>query len=295
MGGIKPWIQAARLRTLPLAVSGIIAGSFLAYPEFNLGLFLSMFITAGLLQILSNFANDLGDYYKGADENRTGEKRLVSSGEISSQAMKRVVILFSGLSILSAFWVIYLANLTSADLYFFVGLAVACVLAAITYTVGKKAYGYSGLGDVFVFLFFGWVSAGGSYFMMTKNYDWLILLPASAIGLFSAAVLNLNNLRDHITDKAVGKHTLVVKLGFNSAKTYHTLLLVAGNITLVVFALLKSYWFLLGLIPLPLSLKLLSTVRKCDVPAELDGELKKQALSTLLLAVFISIAAFLAG
>lgn len=290
---ISSWVKAARLRTLPLAISGIITGSFLAGDKFQYTLFVCMLLTAAFLQILSNFANDLGDYQKGADHNRKGEARMVTSGAISPLAMQIAVGLLSLISAISAFLVIHFAQLQSADYFFFIGLAVLAILAAITYTVGKKAYGYSGFGDVFVLLFFGFVSVMGSHFIMTKTFDWHLIFPALGIGCFSTAVLNLNNLRDFHTDKEVGKRTLVVKLGFEKAKNYHALLLWIAYFSIVDYAYLTSFWFLLPLATLPLGLKLLRTVKQCQEPAQLDGELKKQALLTLITALLIATSSFI--
>ena len=291
--GTKAWIKAARLRTLPLAISGIIAGSLLAGNSFQPLLFGLMLFTAALLQILSNYANDLGDFQKGADDNRKGEARMVTSGAITPQAMKLAVVILALFTGVAAYLVIHFAQLQNTDYYFFIGLGGLAILAAITYTVGKKAYGYSGFGDLFVFVFFGLVSVAGSNFIMTKQFDWHIFFPAIAIGCFSAAVLNLNNLRDHNSDKAVGKNTLVVKLGFEKAKNYHAILLWIAYFSIIDYAYLQSYWLLLPVLTLPIALKLLRTVKQCTVPEKLDSELKKQALLTLAAALLFGVAALL--
>ena len=228
---IKPWLKAFRLRTLPLSISGILAGSFCALqngfwsgPIFTLAL-----VTTVLFQIISNLANDLGDTLKGADnEHRVGPERSVQSGAITKTAMRNAIILFSVLSLISSGLLIYFGTQTlSAEIiYIYIGLAFACVAAAILYTMGKHAYGYLGLGDVFVFFFFGLVSVAGVYPLFANDLWIWIFLPAVTIGALSTMVLNLNNMRDHKNDETVGKRTLVVKIGDRSAKIYHLSLLI---------------------------------------------------------------------
>lgn len=291
----KAWISAFRLRTLPLSLSGILFGSFYAYylQKFDGLLFALAIATTLFLQILSNLANDLGDSQKGADnENRVGPTRAVQSGEISMKAMRNAVIIFSILSFLTAIPLIVLGttSLPSQILYVYIGLAITCVGAAIMYTVGKKAYGYNGMGDVFVFTFFGLVSTLGVFTLLAHTFNKELILPAFAIGLLSTAVLNLNNLRDHINDKVVGKNTLVVKMGFNKAKVYHTVLIGMSFIGFLSFSLIvKEHWLLINLIPFILLAKHLIKVHKTTNPKDLDPELKKVALSTFLICVISSI------
>ena len=223
---IKAWISAFRLRTLPLSLSGIILGSFIAFKigEWNSLIFIFSVLTTVLFQIVSNLANDLGDTLKGADnEGRVGPVRSVQSGEIKVGEMKIAVAIFSLLSLISAGILIYLASisLTFNLIMTYLILAVLCVVAALMYTIGKKAYGYNGLGDLFVFVFFGLVSVLGVYTLYTNDFDVLNFLPAIAIGFLSTAVLNLNNMRDQVNDKQVSKNTLVVKIGSEKAVKYH--------------------------------------------------------------------------
>jgi 1,4-dihydroxy-2-naphthoate polyprenyltransferase len=214
---MKHWIQAARLRTLPLSVSGIIVGSAYAYhqgfSDWRI-LVLALATTLGL-QILSNFANDYGDGVKGTDANRIGEKRMVAAGIITSAQMKKAVLITAAITFVLALLLIYIAfgKENFGLSLIFILLGIGSIGAAIKYTVGKNAYGYSGFGDLFVFLFFGWVSVIGSNFLFTHFIDWKLFLPATAIGMLSVAVLNLNNMRDIENDKMAGKNTLVVKMG----------------------------------------------------------------------------------
>jgi 1,4-dihydroxy-2-naphthoate octaprenyltransferase len=291
----QAWLKALRLRTLPLSLSGIVLGSFIAYKNgyWNGLIFILAILTTVLFQIVSNLANDLGDSQKGADNpDRIGPMRAVQSGVISQSEMKRAVILTSFLSICSALPLIYIGtqNMSTNILWFYVILTGLCILAAITYTIGKKAYGYNGFGDVFVFIFFGLVSVLGVYTLFSKSFDWINILPAITIGLLSTAVLNLNNMRDRINDEKVGKRTLVVQIGGNKAKFYHTFLIIGGIISLAIFlSKQNSILAYIGLLPCIVLFLHLNKVMKTKNPADFDPELKKVALSTFALAVFVSI------
>ncbi len=240
---MNPWIQAARLRTLPLSISGIIMGSGLAFSKsfFDLSLFLGAILTTILFQVVSNFANDLGDAQKGTDAERQGEARMVESGKISKRAMQLGIIIMSLLSFLSAIGLLVLAFLPDYPQYFwlFIALAILSILAALLYTLGKKPYGYYALGDLFVFLFFGLLAVLGTEFLFTKNFDVWSLLPASAMGCFSVAVLNLNNMRDRENDKKNGKRTLAVILGRKKAKIYELVLLNLPFLLCLIYVLKK--------------------------------------------------------
>jgi 1,4-dihydroxy-2-naphthoate octaprenyltransferase len=297
MAQLKDWIHAARLRTLPLSVAGIITGSAAAFAlgKWNGTVFTLALCTTLLFQILSNLANDLGDTLKGADNaNRVGPTRAVQSGAISPKTMRNAVILVSLLSFIAALLLIYVGSqlLTQTALIGYVLLAIACITAAILYTVGKKAYGYNGMGDLFVFLFFGLVSVLGVYPLFGNELSWIIILPAITIGNYSTAVLNLNNMRDQENDALVGKNTVVVKWGNEYAKKYHALLFIIGFLSWVSFLILTNNTIgFISLLPFILFLKHLKFVRNNTIPKSLDGELKKVALGTFFTSVlyFISV------
>ena len=286
---IKPWIQAARLRTLPLSVSGIIVGSAYAYyqgfSDWRI-VVLALLTTLGL-QVLSNYANDYGDGVKGTDANRIGEKRLVAAGIITAEQMKMAVIITSILTFIIALLLIYVAfgKENFALSLIFILLGIGSIGAAIKYTVGKSAYGYSGFGDVFVFIFFGLVSVVGSNFLFTHFIDWKLFLPATAIGLLSVAVLNLNNMRDIENDKIAGKNTLVVKMGLKWAKYYHQIIIVLGMICFMIFAILiETSTLPILIINIPIILHM-NKVDKSQNYEDFDPELKKVALSTFALSI----------
>jgi len=302
---MKHWVEAARLRTLPLSVSGIILGSFYAisFSKFNWPIVISALMTTLLLQILSNFANDYGDGVKGTDnDDRIGPKRAIQSGVITPQAMKRAMYVTSFLTMISAVTLIYFSFKDTNFVFslFFLTLGALAVASAIRYTVGNTAYGYRGYGDVFVFIFFGLVSTLGVSFMILKAIDPLLILPAIAIGFLSVGVLNLNNMRDEESDRKVGKNTIVVKIGGAKAKKYHYFLVVSAMILFLVFAILFDYYkdndpgefnidvyfFLIIYIPLT---KHLIRVYKNTEPRALDPELKKLAISTFLISVILAL------
>ena len=299
MNKFKTWIGAMRLRTLPLSLSGIIVGSALAgsLGKWDSMIFVAAMSTTVLFQILSNLANDLGDSLKGTDnEHRVGPARAVQSGEISILEMKKGVIVFVVLSCLSATGLIYLSlpNLGSNLLVFYGFLALLSVLAAMLYTLGKYAYGYSGFGDIMVFLFFGFVSVLGVFSLYGLTFEWLTVLPAITIGCWSAAVLNLNNMRDIINDEASGKRTMVVKMGYQRAKYYHVTLVFFGLFLWVILVslfvyILYSLFPLLALIPSIIIPGHLKRVFSANEPSSLDSELKKVALLTFFSAFLFAI------
>lgn len=298
---IKVWIEAARLRTLPLSISGILVGSFAAYHQVIdkchfWTIFTFAILTTLCFQILSNFANDYGDGVKGTDnDNRVGPKRAIQSGAITKNQMKNGIIVTSIISLIVAVLLIYVSFGKENFLYsllFFV-LGIASIAAAIKYTVGKSAYGYRGLGDVFVFIFFGLVSVIGSNFLYTMQLDYSTILPAVTVGLLSVGVLNLNNMRDIENDIASGKNTIVVKMGSKNAKTYHIAMIILAFICLLAFGLVRGMLiapftavFLLIFAP---HLKRVNDVKE---PKVYDPELKVVALGTFLLSLVTAIVLF---
>ena len=312
-GGATVWLQAARLRTLPLAASGILGGSVLGYlthfttrriaaPAYTehlpwiLGLLL---LTAFLLQILSNFANDYGDFSKGTDNtDRLGPERTLQAGSLTPKAMLRAMILTGILAFITGVSALYLrfeTVLFTPTVGIFVGLGLLGIWAAVKYTVGKNAFGYRGLGDAFVFLFFGPVAVVGMYYVVADFVSIEAWLGALTFGLLAVAVLNLNNMRDIDNDRNSGKNTLVVSMGLDIARTYHiTLILLAWGGIIALYLLHPQFrrihllWFLPGILFVPHIKKVLSE----PTPAALDPELKKVALGTLLLAVCMLVSSF---
>ena len=290
---MKHWIQAARLRTLPLSVSGIIVGSAYAYhqgfSDWRI-VVLALLTTLGL-QVLSNYANDYGDGVKGTDVNRIGEKRLVAAGVITAEQMKKAVIITAILTFIIALLLIYIAfgKENFALSLIFILLGIGSIGAAIKYTVGKSAYGYSGFGDVFVFIFFGLVSVIGSNFLFTHFIDWKLFLPATAIGLLSVAVLNLNNMRDIENDKIAGKNTLVVKMGLENAKKYQYFLIITATVLFMFFEVLLNLQSLVVIVCFVLFTNHIFFVKKNSIPKEFDSQLKVVALGTFIISLLFFI------
>lgn len=307
---MKHWIKAFRLRTLPLSFSNILLGSALAYylqkntPEnflnnvlfgdFNITILVLTLLTTLLLQILSNLANDYGDAVKGADnEGRIGPERAIQSGAITPKAMLTGIIITALLALIAGISLLFVAFENELDGTFivFLLLGLGAIGAAIKYTVGKRAYGYIGLGDLFVFIFFGLVGVIGTFYLYTHFFDWLLVFPAVTMGCFCVAVLNLNNMRDQENDKAVGKNTLVVKLGFKRAKIYHYLIFIVAYISFpipfLIYYLNEGQF--IAIIPV-LSVAIihfihLVKVAKIENPKHFDPELKKIALSAFLFSL----------
>ncbi|WP_435313272.1 1,4-dihydroxy-2-naphthoate octaprenyltransferase [Cellulophaga fucicola] len=289
---LKAWVNAARLRTLPLSVSGIIVGYALAslFGFTNSTIFILALLTTVALQVTSNFANDYGDGVKGTDnDTRIGPKRAYQSGILARKELKRGIIIAIVISLALTIALILSAFSTDNLMYiaiFFV-LGILAVWASIKYTVGESAYGYRGLGDVFVFIFFGLVSVLGCMFLLTNKLYAIAFLPAITVGLLSVAVLNLNNLRDIISDKNSGKNTIVVKMGFLNGKKYHYSILIVSFICALVFTLYSytsfiNFIWIIAYIPIA---KHFTRIVKMKDSLTMDPELKIVALSSFLFAI----------
>ncbi len=289
------WLSAIRIRTLPLALASIGMGSFLAAEAgyFRWSVFLLCAITTIFLQILSNLANDYGDSIHGADSIlRDGPSRAVQSGAIAPGIMRKAIALFVILSLVSGITLLYIAlglNIQAFLLFFFIGIM--AIIAAIAYTAGKKPYGYAGLGDFSVFLFFGIVGVAGTYYLYVKEISWLLILPAVSCGMFATAVLNLNNVRDISSDKSAGKKSIPVRIGRDRAVIYHYLLLILGFITAFLFTVLyfKSYFQFLFILAVPLLVKNAIAIKTRKTAMELDPFLKQMAIATLVFVLMFGI------
>lgn len=284
----KVWISAFRLRTLPLALASIGMGSFLAASnhKFRVDILIWAAVTTIFLQIFSNLANDYGDTQNGADSDlRQGPDRAVQSGAISATSMKVGIIILGVLSFLSGLMLLNISiGLGSTAFYVFLGLGLASIAAAYTYTAGNNPYGYAGLGDISVLIFFGFLAVLGTYFLFTNEFSALNILPALSMGLFATAVLNVNNIRDIESDRVAGKKSIALRLGREKAVVYHLILLSLGFVSSLLYvSFLPFEWsrlvMLLTLIPLAINAK--AIIQKKD-PKSLDPYLKQMAISTLL-------------
>ncbi|MGK0385602.1 MAG: 1,4-dihydroxy-2-naphthoate octaprenyltransferase, partial [Patiriisocius sp.] len=299
MTKVRAWISAARLRTLPLSIAGILAASAVAVKAavFTLPILLLAILTTLGFQILSNFANDYGDGIKGTDnKDRVGPKRALQSGLLTAKELKKGMVITAIITLFLASLLIFAAFGNDHMLlsFIFFNLGIAAIIAAVKYTVGDNAYGYRAMGDVFVFFFFGIVGVVGCYFLFSQSIAHFVFLPAIAIGCMSTAVLNLNNMRDRIEDAKVNKNTLAVVLGEKKVKIYHSLLIVTALLAAIAYLFLSHgkplyYISLVSFIPLLINL---IKVFKNEDPVKLDPELKKIALSTFLFALLLFVTSF---
>jgi len=301
MASPKSWIKAARLRTLPLAMSGILMGAALSYFDggFQVKVTVLAIVTALFIQVFSNFANDYGDSQKGTDnQHRVGPKRTVQSGEISPKQMKVGMVVLILLSLATGIWLVAegTKGLDLTAFILFLAFGIVALIAAYRYTAGSNPYGYAGLGDVAVFLFFGVLPVAGTYFLNAHQLNPEIFLPAISIGLFSTGVLNLNNMRDIENDRNSGKNTVVVRMGSAKSKHYHTSLIAMGWLTAVLFVALRfqSVYQAIFLLTLPMFIIDFLKINRIQEPRQLDPFLKKLSIATLLFTVLFGIGILIA-
>ncbi|MBK4716416.1 MULTISPECIES: 1,4-dihydroxy-2-naphthoate polyprenyltransferase [Tenebrionibacter/Tenebrionicola group] len=296
----RAWLESLRPRTLPLAFASIVVGNALAWWQgfFDPAVALLALLTAGLLQILSNLANDYGDAVKGSDKpDRIGPLRGMQKGVITQQQMKVALAIVVALICLSGLALVKLASHNKADFLGFLLLGLLSIIAAITYTVGTRPYGYMGLGDISVLIFFGWLSVVGSWYLQTHALTISVFLPATACGLLAAAVLNINNLRDIDSDRRNGKNTLAVRLGPLRARRYHAFLLFGSLGCLALFNLfwLRNLWGWLFILAAPLLVKQAQYVLKEKDPVAMRPMLERTVKGALVINVLFSIGIILSG
>ncbi|BDR96176.1 1,4-dihydroxy-2-naphthoate polyprenyltransferase [Proteus mirabilis] len=284
----QAWLESLRPKTLPLGLIAIVTGSALAYwtGHFELPIALLAILTAGTLQILSNLANDYGDAVKGTDtEERLGPLRGMQKGVITPAQMKKALIINVIISCVSGIALIIVACKKPEDAIGFLVMGLLAIVAAITYTVGKRPYGYMGLGDISVLIFFGWLSVIGTYYLQANAFNIVTLLPATACGLLSVAVLNINNMRDLENDIQAGKNTLAVRLGASGSRIYHTCVIAIAIICLIVFTLIYMHrwtaWLFLLAVPM-----LLLHIKRAN--ADLSGEAMRPLLEHMVKAALLT-------
>ena len=290
----KMWFETARPKTLPLAIASIVTGSALAYyyHQFNGTIALLALITATLLQIVSNFANDYGDHIKGSDtEERIGPLRGIQQGAITFSQLRLGLILVTLASMISGAALIAVACQTWNDVLAFIVLGILAIIASITYTVGKKPYGYMGLGDVSVFIFFGLLGVCGTFYLQSHLLNWAMVLPAMMSGLLAVAVLNINNLRDIEQDKKSGKNTLIVRIGAVAGRYYHISLLILATLFALLFALYHfQHWYsFIFILVLPLLAKHAVFVMNHQDALQLRPMLAQMAKLALLFNIIFSL------
>ncbi|MDR1882478.1 MAG: 1,4-dihydroxy-2-naphthoate octaprenyltransferase [Prevotella sp.] len=297
MASFKSWISALRPRTLFLAVATALCGSGIAYRcgKFNALVCILTILTATVLQLLSNMANDLGDYRHGTDitGKRAGPRRTVQSGAITPKQMKNAIIIAIAAAAIVGIFLIYTALQFASWKYIlvFLALGAACIVAAIKYTMGKNPYGYKGLGDIFSFAFFGLASVTGTYFLHTHAMDFTPWLPAVGLGLLTVAVLNLNNMRDMENDKNSGKITIPVRIGLKNAKRYHVFLTFGALACFAAYSMMyASRWYqYLYLLCFLIFIKLLADIFRITENRLFDPYLKYTSMSTFVISVCFTV------
>jgi 1,4-dihydroxy-2-naphthoate octaprenyltransferase len=294
MNNLKKWIIAARLETIVLALASVGLGSALAAStgsfDWRLGLLTAL--TAALLQIICNLANDYGDFTHGADPvNKCKPPSAIQVGLVTLKQVKHALQLLLVPTLGLGMLLIYLGQLSSLALFIFVGLGAAAIIAAVAYTMGKKPYGYQGWGDVAVLVFFGLVGVGGTFYLHTKQSGTIWLLPAISYGSLVVAVLNVNNIRDITSDAQVGKKTIPVRIGKKAAIYYHWGLLTISTMAVLAFLLryVNSPWPYLCLCTLPALIRHGMAVGRQD-PAQLTKQLQN-----LVLTIFVFVCLLAAG
>ncbi|MFC1581495.1 1,4-dihydroxy-2-naphthoate octaprenyltransferase [Candidatus Neomarinimicrobiota bacterium] len=298
----QTWIHAFRLRTLPLAMGSIILASFLAASQgsFKIEILIFTLSTALSLQILANLANDYGDAVKGTDnQNRVGPMRAIQSGIISREQILNAIIIIIILAIISGLCLLYFGfgNVFSPSALTFAGIGVCAIIAALHYTIGKTPYGYAGFGDLFVFIFFGLVGTMGTFYLHTKEFQLWTIPAATAIGLLSVGVLNINNMRDTVNDKQFGKQTIAVRLGYSVAKKYQCwLVTIACLVSLFLLFIntpqpisVRNFTFLLVY---PFLIKITFQIYQEPDPARLDPYLMRMSMLTLIFAILIGVSVY---
>jgi len=297
---LRAWIKAFRLRTLPLGIASIAMGSILAAGDqsFSWSVCGLALLTTVLLQILSNVANDYGDSVNGADnEYRQGPLRQTQLQTISKKNMKQAMMILIILSVVSGVSLLLISGIPLRFIILFLVLGLIAIYAAITYTAGENPYGYAGLGDISVLVFFGWLGILGSYYLYTGTFQWTYLLPATTCGLFMVAVLNINNIRDIFSDEKAGKYSIPVRLGRQKAVWYHWSLLGVGFLFTVIFIVLnyKHHLQLLIFLTVPLLLLNGKSVWQKTEAKQLDPYLKQMVLTTIVFVITFGIGHYLAN
>lgn len=277
-------IALLRMRTLLLAMVVIIVGNALAFYAggWRVSVFLLSLLTALGLQIVSNIANDYGDWLRGTDDNRSAlaPARLLSEGHLQPSQVRSFLMLWIVLTVVSGCALLWMAITSVEQGVVFALLGLLSIAAAIGYTIGRYAYGYHGLGETSVFLFFGWVGVIGSFSLQQGGLPAMVWLPASGAGLLAAAVLNINNMRDIASDREVGKNTLAVRLGFVRSRYFHAFLLICGMLCYLLFAVFVHWQSALWLVLLPWVYGHGKRVFQATASEQVAGELKVIVLLT---------------
>jgi len=282
---VRIWVMAARLRTLPAAIAPVLVGTSLAGQEgtFRAGAFVAALLGAIFIQVGTNLSNDYSDARRGADtEDRLGPVRVTAGGLVPPRQVLIATYVTFGLAVLCGAYLVYVAGPA------LLAIGAASILAGVLYTGGPRPYGYEGLGEVFVFLFFGIVAVTGSYFVQVERLEWGAFALAVPVGLLAAAILVVNNVRDIDTDRRAGKRTLAVRLGRQKARMLYSVMLLVAYVALIPVVFPLSPWVLLPWLTLPLAARLARTVRAHVDGPTLNAALARTGMLQLLFCVLLS-------
>jgi len=277
--------MAARLRTLPAAVAPVFVGTALATHdgEFDIFALLAALLGALFIQVGTNLSNDYSDARRGADtEDRLGPVRVTAGGLVPPRQVLVATYVTFGLAVLCGIYLIVVAG------WVLIAIGAASILAGVLYTGGPRPYGYAGLGEVFVFLFFGVVAVAGSYYVQTQDVVWQAFAASVPVGLLCAAILVVNNVRDLETDRRAGKRTLAVRMGRARTRVMFAAMIAIAYLALAALVAGLSWWTLLPLLTLPLALRLIETVRTRTDGPSLNGALAQAGLLELVFCVLLS-------
>src|SRR6476661_1270427 len=267
---VRIWVMAARLRTLPAAVAPVLVGTSLARTEgtFRAGAFIAALLGAIFIQVGTNLSNDYSDARRGADtEDRLGPVRVTAGGLVPPRQVLVATYVSFGLAVLCGIYLVVVAGPV------LLAIGAASIVAGVLYTGGPKPYGYEGLGELFVFLFFGIVAVSGSYYVQIQELPWQVFALAVPVGLIASAILVVNNVRDVDTDRRAGKRTLAVRLGRERARVLYAAMLAAAFLALIPIALGLCAWVLLAALSAPLAVRLVGVVRTRTDGPSLNGAL----------------------
>lgn len=295
---LKRWSIATRIGTIALAIVSTILGGALAahMSKFYWPTAIMAVLTASLLQLICNLANDYGDFVLGADPiNQTKPPSAIQTGLVTLAQVRKGLLGLGAATIGSGVLLLYVANPPTEDIIVFLFLGACALVASVAYTLGDVPYGYRGWGDAAVFVFFGFLGVGGTFYLHTQQLHSVWVLPAVSYGSLVVGILNINNLRDRDTDAQVGKNTLPVRVGSRIARHYHAGLLILSTVSIQVFLhyYVSTLWPYACLCVLPWLLKNGIVVYHTNQEVErLNGQLSQLVLVTCIFGVLLSLGLF---
>jgi 1,4-dihydroxy-2-naphthoate octaprenyltransferase len=281
---MRIWLMAARPRTLPAALAPVLVGTALGIQggEFDVFAFLAALLGALFIQVGTNLSNDYSDARRGADtEDRLGPVRVTAGGLVPPRQVLIATAVSFGLAVLCGIYLIVVAG------WVLLLIGAASIVAGILYTGGPRPYGYEGLGELFVFLFFGVVAVTGSYYVQIQHLTWQAFVASIPVGLIAAAILIVNNVRDIDTDRRANKRTLAVRMGRERTRVFYAVVLAGAYVALIPLVFGLTAWVLLPLLSIPLALRLVALVRRRTDGPSLNGALARTGMLQLVFCLLL--------